>query len=249
MFHRRQPAQAGMTLLETMIVLAIVGLMMVVGYMGVRHIRQSDLREDATKIAATLRAARTMAVQSGLPHRVILDMEKQTYGIEVCERGARIAAPSEDDDDDDPADYAGMSAAEIMAAKKKDVLSELGDQVAKDRAEAFADALARQGSACQPVALAGDDEATGKVRKDRGIEIKEVWAQHFDEPKKDGQVTLSFFPLGYTEKAVVVVATDDASYSLVVHGMTGRIEIQSGELDDPEDVMTHNVLGDKEPER
>lgn len=232
-----------MTMFETMIVLAVIGLMMVVGYMGVRHVRKSDLREDTNRIAATLRVAYTRAIQSGLPHRVVFDLDEQKYSVEVCEPGARMSASSEDDEEDEDK-YEGMAPDEIVAEKRAEILSELGDQVAGDRAEDMAGALASQDAACQAAGIAG------QLRKDIGIEVEEVWVQHFEEAQKDGRATVHFFPIGYAEKAVVVVANDDDdSYSLVVSSMTGRVEIQSGELEDPEAYMTHNALGDEAPER
>jgi hypothetical protein len=39
------------------------------------------------------------------------------------------------------------------------------------------------------------------------------------------------------------------TYTILVHGLTGRVELRDGTLRDPDDHMLRNVLGDKDAER
>src|SRR5882724_2697448 len=88
--HARQAGQAGMTVLEIMIVLAIVGGLFYVVRSGFRLITKADLVEDATELTAVIRRASQIAVEHGELHRVVLDLETQAYVVEVCEGQAAI---------------------------------------------------------------------------------------------------------------------------------------------------------------
>ena len=74
-----------MTLLELLVVLAVVGLLMALGVRGVRWLRSSSLRETTTEIAAVLRGSYNLATMSATHHRVVFDLDEQTYRVEACE--------------------------------------------------------------------------------------------------------------------------------------------------------------------
>lgn len=74
-----------MTLLELLVVLAVVGLLMALGVRGVRWLRSSSLRETTTEIAAVLRGTYNLATMSATHHRVLFDLDEQTYRVEACE--------------------------------------------------------------------------------------------------------------------------------------------------------------------
>ena len=55
------------------------------------------------------------------------------------------------------------------------------------------------------------------------------------EPYRKGRAYLYFFPDGHTERAIVRLNDGDDFYSLVVHPLTGRVEVMSGKVDIPRD--------------
>jgi hypothetical protein len=64
----------------------------------------------------------------------------------------------------------------------------------------------------------------GMLDPDRGIKVREVWVQHLEESVTSGQVSISFFPLGWAEMAIVEVADGDGNaFSVLVYGLTGRV--------------------------
>jgi hypothetical protein len=93
-----------MTLLELLVVLAVVGLLMALGVRGVRWLRSSSLRETTTEIAAVLRGSYNLATMSATHHRVLFDLDEQTYRVESCEgevvltRSEREEVPEDDED-------------------------------------------------------------------------------------------------------------------------------------------------------
>jgi prepilin-type N-terminal cleavage/methylation domain-containing protein len=111
-------AERGMTLLELLVVLAVVGLLMALGVRGVRWLRSSSLRETTTEIAAVLRGSYNLATMSATHHRVVFDLDEQTYRVETCEgevvltRSEREEVPEEDEQGEE----GGREGAEAGAA-------------------------------------------------------------------------------------------------------------------------------------
>lgn len=231
-----------------MITLAVVGLLMVVGYMSVRHVRQSDLREDTVRVAGSLKAAYNMSTMSGSLHRLVIDLDEHTYRIEACKGTIKLRRTEKERQPEDEEDLRKLDIAQNSA-----IPQEMLNATSPEQATKIAAALSgtRVGTAeCKPPALPnGDADGRGNERKlstSRSIKFKRVFVQHLEEPATEGIVKINFFPLGYAEKAIVEVADDDNHiYSLLVHGVTGRVEFRTGELRDPDDHMMRNGIGDK----
>src|SRR3954469_1559349 len=80
----------GMTVLELMIVLAIIGGAMMLVRSGFRMITRADLVENASELSAVLRRASALAIEHGEMHRVVIDMDKQLYSVEICQGAVAI---------------------------------------------------------------------------------------------------------------------------------------------------------------
>jgi prepilin-type N-terminal cleavage/methylation domain-containing protein len=74
-----------MTLLELLVVMAVVGLLMALGVRGVSWLRSSSLRDTTTDIAALFRVTYNLATLSATHHRVVFNLDEQTYRVEACE--------------------------------------------------------------------------------------------------------------------------------------------------------------------
>src|SRR6476646_1575348 len=81
---RKRP-HSGMTVLEIMIVLAIIGAMGFLARSGFRMITKADLVEDATELTALMRRTGQLAIEHGEMHRVVIDLDSHAYTIEVCQ--------------------------------------------------------------------------------------------------------------------------------------------------------------------
>jgi len=242
-----------MTMLEIMVVLAIVGLMMVFAYMGVRRVSKSDLRENVQQVAATLRNAQEMAVETGMHHRIVIDLDKQTFRIEMCKGDVKIRRSSKEIVDDFKND---RSLAEIVADKQ--IPPEILQASSPEKATKLAAALTGQRLGTAMCGLAkrpnGDSQGRGNLRKmnTRFAVIKRVFVEHLEDPVTEGTVTINFFPLGNAEKAIIEIAEKkdkDPEWTLLLHGLTGRVEWHKGEVDDPNDHMMRDATGEKTLER
>jgi prepilin-type N-terminal cleavage/methylation domain-containing protein len=80
----------GMTILELMIVLAIIGAGIFLLRSGFRIITKADLVESSTELAAVLKRTGQLAIEKGELHRVVFDVDKQLYAVESCQGAPTI---------------------------------------------------------------------------------------------------------------------------------------------------------------
>jgi hypothetical protein len=83
-----------------------------------------------------------------------------------------------------------------------------------------------------------------------GVKFQEVWVQHKHDSTKKGDVAIYFWPNGSAEKAVIELANNDGDVrTIMVHGLTGRIQQKTGKLEDIDSHMLRNVLNQKDKVR
>jgi hypothetical protein len=83
---------------------------------------------------------------------------------------------------------------------------------------------------CSPAVDGFTGDPSGKkwgraLRVAKGIKFKQAWVQHRDDRVSKGQVAIYFFPTGTATKAVVELTDGGEVYSVLVHGLTGRVEL------------------------
>lgn len=78
-------AQAGYTIVELMVALAIIGAMFGGAVMGFRSLVRSELRSQASKLAAAIRYSYDRALSTGSFYRLHFDLDAQTYRLERSE--------------------------------------------------------------------------------------------------------------------------------------------------------------------
>jgi len=240
--------------MELMIVLAIIGGAAFLMRTGFRTLTKADLVENSTDLEAVMKRASQLAVEHGQLHRVVIDMDKNVYSVEVCEgqlgiQRNELVRPDED-------------AKKRALEKGKDKLQGNTDQGALmggDPETAAKRAMAIAGhhiadKTCIPVPdpTSGDAEGKGFIRQlrvNKGIKFKEIWVQHRDESVTKGQVAVYFFPLGSSEKSVIELTDGDEIFSVLVYGLSGRVELRDGVLRDVNDHMMKNIMGDRDAKR
>jgi type II secretory pathway pseudopilin PulG len=273
-------SERGITILETMIVLAIIGLMMLIGLPAIRSFVRTDLRADATSVASSLRAAYELATLSGIHHRVVFDVDAGKFQIEACPEPMRLAKADEETLVEASAldeVRAKMAAAAASVASRPALppppapsamaggvsglkggapSAEGGLGATPESSMAAAAALAGiqiGGATCTvPTTPNGDADARGNSRSlhgERGVKFTRIHVQHLDKAATEGKAVINFFPLGWSEKAIVEIASGEGDqFSIVVHGLTGRVEIVDGEID-IDAHMRRSATGDEVDER
>ena len=259
----RAHRQRGMTVLEIMIVLAIMGLGAWLGYSAFRLMTGAALDEDSNELAALLRRAQLLSVEAGIPTRVVIDFDKQAYWVETCTGDPSLTRTKEEVKvDEDAAKEALADAQQRLASLPAGQLKASTPEEEAKMAAALAGKKVG-GRVCGPVGQGPGAEELGSVisgdamgrelrrslKGHRGVKFREVWVQHLEQSTSGGQVSVSFFPLGWAEKAIIELGSDDEVNSVLVHGITGRVEVRAGAVDDPDDHMLRNAKGDREDER
>jgi type II secretory pathway pseudopilin PulG len=255
-----------MTLLEIMVVIAIIGVGLVLLRSGVRGITKADLVEDTEELAAMLRRASLLAIEKGEQHRVVIDIDKGVYRIDVCQGPATLARNEQITNDEEKTKRAIERGTEKLRDLPSDALA-VGDP---DEAQRRAKAIAGHHIAdrtCGP-ATEGISGVHHNVKKQyvqlgnqaadwirnlnipMGIKFQEVWVQHMNDSSRKGEVAIYFWPNGSAEKAVIELANGDGDVrTIMVHGLTGRIQQKSGKLDDVDSHMLRNAMNQKDKAR
>ena len=260
MTRPRRP-QAGLTILELMIVIAIIGAGAFLLRAGLRVLTKADLVEDAIELSGILRRTNQLAIEHGELHRVVLDLDalnpeaegRFDYVVEQCQGSAAIArneAVRPDAETDKRAADRGRAKLDQLPP---DALA------VGDADEAMKRTLAVAGHhvadrACSPAVEGFSGDVNGKkwgraLRVRQGIKFKQIWVQHRDDRVTKGQVAIYFFPTGTATKSVIELTDGTEVYTILVHGLTGRVELRDGALRDPDDHMLRNVMGDKDAKR
>lgn len=245
-----------MTLLEIMVVLAILAVAILALRTAFRSITKADMVENSTELSAILKRTQQLSVETATLHRVTIDMDKGIYAVEQCTGTSTIEM--------NEAIRPDAEKTKRAEDKGKDRLRNMPMQaVTSDPEQATKQALALAGHhiadrTCSAVdeGLSGDIEKDSTshpwvrtLRANKGIKFKEIWVQHRDESATKGQVAIYFFPNGSAEKAVVELTDGSETFSILVYGLTGRVVLKDGELRDIDDHMLKNPLGDKDKER
>jgi len=251
-------AHKGLTVLELMVVLAIMGAAVFLVRTGFRVFTKADLVENSTELATVLRRTAQLAIEHGQLHRVLIDLDKNAYVVEVCEGQTTIQRNELVRPDEEAKKRALETGKEKLSQGNTSGASETmlagGDpETAARRAMAIAGHhVADKMCAPVPDPVSGDTEGKGwmrALRSGKGIKFKEIWVQHRDDSVTKGQVAIYFFPLGNAEKAVVEVTDGDEIFTVLVYGLTGRVEVRDGVLRDVNDHMMKNAMGDKDAKR
>ena len=242
-----------MTVLEIMVVLAIVGGLVYIVRSGFRMVTKADLVEDATELTAVMRRASQLAVEHGELHRVVLDLDAEGFAVEVCQGAVGIARNELLKADDEATKRALEKGRQRLTGLPPDALATGDPDEATRRAAALAGHHVAD-RACKRAdnSITGDSNGKGwvrKLRKDKGVKFKEIWVAHRDDSATKGQVAIYFFPLGGAEKAVIEMTDGSEVFSVLVFGLTGRVELHDGQLRDVNDHMLKNAMGDRDAKR
>lgn len=220
-------AAAGFTLIEIMVVVVLIGLVMGVAVRGLRSLAKSDMRLSATKMSGAIRYLFDRASTTGKIHRLVIDFEQGRYWAEVSDD--QFYMPRERETDETRAKEEEEITKENEEAKRKEELAASGGaptvDVSRYRPEEFKPKRARF-SAFKEMAI--------KPAEVKGAKIAGLFTPRLAEPVSTGKGYIYFFPLGMTEAAQVYLSDEDKSfYTLVVHPLTGRVQIYPKYVDPP----------------
>jgi prepilin-type N-terminal cleavage/methylation domain-containing protein len=255
-----------MTLMELLVVLAIIGVVLGAAGYGLSAITRADLRRSAGEIAAAVKFLWAEAASTGRAHRLVLDLDENKVSAEVADGRFllknRDKVPGRDDEHPEDA-VAGEGPADGADAPASPAPAMPGGMPATP-AGGGGGGLGVLGS------LFGGVEGNGLAESGRAprfpkpafstfegmsalkphalpsdVKVTLVFAEHMTEPARAGKAELYFWPGGMTERAVVELRSGESVFTVYVPPVTGKAKVISGEMALPDD-MRHFEAPDEE---
>ena len=251
----------GMTVLELMIVLGIIAIGMYFASGALRRVTKADLTDDTLELASVLRRTGQLAIETGQLHRVVLDFDKRIYAIEACRGASTLVKGKQQARSADPRDAERDAMDKIRMAEQRLSTGAPGAAPVQGAGTGGPDDPVRRAAAlaghhvldrvCEPARETPAPGAkTMPVRELRpGVKFREVWVQHLDDSTTAGVVEIHFFAVGAAEKSVIEVVSGDDTYTILVHGTSGRVEVLDEAIRNADDHMLRNAVGEKDEER
>ena len=239
-----------MTLVEIMIVIAIIGAVMGGVVLSFRAMSRSQARSAAAKLGASIRYLYDHAVVTGKYYRLTIDFGKGTYKAERSDDRFYLTAHKEGGPGGGQAYDADADTRRLDEdeARLKDNYQGLAKQLQPPPMQKRAHFQAFQDAMLPTVEM-------------KNAWIRDLYTPRQREPYLEGKAFLYFFPDGHTERAIIHVvagkrpedgeraAEGSDVYTIVIHPLTGRVDLRSGDLDIPSDFDQSDEEGQTEAGR
>lgn len=216
----RRAMARGLTLIELVIAIALIGLLTGSLLFGKNMLVGSRVKSAATLLASSVRFGLTRANATGKPARLVIDLDKKELAIEEASTSLMLRQKGKDQ-------TGGAEASTTAEAKARTEAERIveGPHAARPR---FAKLSGVTGAV--------EELAKGRKLGD-GVEIVQVRTEHDDEYVREGRAYIYFWPGGTTERAVVQLkkaGDKEASLTVVLSPLTGRAKIEKGGVEFPE---------------
>jgi len=193
----------GFTLIELVIVVAVIGLLAAAALPTLNSVSGANARAAAGELAGAMRYLFETAALRRETCRLAMDIDGSSWWAECTKDRYTVSA-------------------EKQSAQWRDDEEELADRFPDERDADRRRLLARAKFGQFSDRLARKRSLPGSVR------FSEVWTEHQREPFDKGMAYVYFFPQGRTEEARVPVRDGDTVYSAVLQPFTGRARVVVG---------------------
>jgi general secretion pathway protein H len=244
------PRDAGFSLIEMIVVIALFAGVMSVATIGFRAVTATHLRESAGKVAGALRFAWDQSAMTGRVVRVAFNLDKGTYWLEIePEQPATASVPKfmlarEKENKQATANDGGVISHAGQSRKPDSIM---GESSIMNEPKQYDVTKFKEGSQAATMAaikmLFGGTPAPqpqtftrlkqtkhGELKLANKIAFDWIYAPHQRDRYNQGMAFVYFFPQGFAEKAVLQLADSSGRKTwLWVHPLTGRVRVESGE--------------------
>ena len=203
--HRALASQGGFTILELMVVSALVALVMGTAVYGLRDVGAAHVRAEAYRMSATLRYLYEKAITEGVAYRLSVDIDQRRIEAERL--------------DDEKGCGGGLTLTEGANTRFKD-LARKAEEARKKKAE-------EKGFAAPKANYGAFSDFVVKPRElPKSVRVREAATLAAPTPKSEGKIFIHVFPHGVMERAVVILeSNDEQAYSIVTEPFQGRARV------------------------
>ncbi|MBI2082783.1 MAG: prepilin-type N-terminal cleavage/methylation domain-containing protein [Deltaproteobacteria bacterium] len=206
---------SGITLIELLVALAIVGVIVALATSGLRTALNVELKSSARELGSLIRYVRSKAITEHKYLRLALDFGESEYWVEVSADPFVIS--SEEDDSKESKEKKGKGKGKEAEAVPEENPEEGVPEEKKKFEEIEDDTLLR------------------RRKLGSGVFFKDVTVGYLPEKKTEGVLYLYFFPDGYATEGMINLRDegDEDHFSVEVMSLSGGVNIQ-GEYRDLE---------------
>ena len=252
--HSRGRVARGFTLIELIVVVALMGIMMAVIVVNVAQVDFARLKTDAGKVAGSVRYLQNLAVMNNAYYRLVIDLSSGTFHGEEIARVSSSCAMFERIGDEDLEGKDGKDGKHSKGSKgdRKGKGAMSGSSSGGPSAGSLGSGgSGREGPGGGADAVArGDGKGKGKdkgARKHklrrktnllkkmelgRGISFSGMATQFRKDLREEGRGSILFFPDGTVEKAFVYVSSPDETYTVITYPVMGIARVFYEKKDD-----------------
>ena len=207
----------GFTLIEVLLVVALIAGMTAMVVSGSGMLTSTRLRAAATLIMSSVRSALTRANSMGRPVRLVFDFETGRLLMEES-RDLMLRVRNGEE---------GAKAGAQAATEAEKKAAEYAREIIQGPRAPAANFISVPG-----FAVDGEDPALGR-ELGPGIRYLQVQTEHDLEPRTEGRAYLYFWPGGGTERAAIQIsrAGDPDGLTVLVSALTGRAKLSRGRIE------------------
>lgn len=255
--------QRGLTLIEILIVLMIIGLIMWSASMSMGAGSQAEVVRSTNQLASMVRFAYDRARFTGQYYRIHVDFDARSFQLQCAEEAMYLPATGRD------------GKIFVRDARQVERAAERDQQAAESYYSTLAAAVLNTTDPDAPgdpyavqqhdvprrrpplFEVFEDDQTLGDLGKPvkfpDGVEVLSVQTDADPKPITEGEADLYFFPRGQTQLAAIqlkgrpklggrMLGEEDIEYTILVQPLTGKVTVESGIVD----LKLPKLVGDSE---
>lgn len=206
-----------MTLIELIVVLALAAGIALVMVNAAQSMNIYPARSEIMKFAGSIKSAYERSALTGLRYDIIVNLDDESYALECTDESSVVHRDTDE------------TAADRAFRNRRNQ-----DPFATNTGESQGDRTRRQVAVDEPTPASPnmkgcDDQILRGYTFKRGIDIQRIQTARTKDPVDEGIVRIAVFPNGTMEPAVIWLDSGGKKWTFMVHEMTGRVEVISGD--------------------